>query len=148
MEYDADMDNHRQAMALKKSGDLKGAVKLLIKPCHNSQHMGVRHQELFKIWRQFNRDDLKKGNYQIVIDRVLRMVKLDDENIKEMFAYWDKHFTAAQKVYLQNKTYFDGYRSLKISDVKALSQAAKQIENQELVHQASSLIERFFSKKV
>ena len=75
-------------MALKEAGDLNGAAKLLHDSCISPSIYKGHYRELFKIWRGFNREDLKVGRYQPVIDRVIMMVKLDREMIEEMLRYW------------------------------------------------------------
>lgn len=133
--------NYERAMSLKKAGDLGGAAKLLIKSCEPPSICKGHYRELFKIWRQLNREDLKKGNHNIVVDRVLKMIRLDDEMINEMLNYWGK-----QQRRKLPKDYFDNDRNLKVTDAKALLKAAKELNNEELVQKGSSLVEHFSGK--
>ena len=140
-EGDEKYRNYELAMSLKKAGDLDGAAKLLIKSCEPPSIYKGHYRELFKIWRQLNREDLKKGHYNTVIDRVLKMIRLDDEMINEMLNYWGKQHRRK----LPEK-YFNNDRNLKITDAKALLKAAKEINNEELVQKGSSLVEHLSDK--
>lgn len=133
--------NYERAMSLKKAGDLVGAAKLLIKSCEPPSIYKGHYQELFKIWRQLNREDLRRGIYSTVVDRVLKMVRLDNEMINEMLNYWGKQ----QKKKLPTD-YFESDRNLKVTDAKALLEAAKELNNEELVQKGYSLLEYFSNK--
>ena len=80
--------NYERAMALKKDGNFQEAAELLEISCTPPSIFKGHYRELFNIWRQLNRDSLKKGDYQIVIDRVTKMIRYDDEMIEEMLKYW------------------------------------------------------------
>lgn len=129
---------YERAMALKKDGKFSDAAKLLLKSCEPPSIYKGHYRELFKIWRQFNRDDLKTGRYQEVVDRVLTMRRLDEEMIQEMLRYW----SIQQKRELP-PDYFDSDRNLLVSDAKALKKAAEALKQDDNMQFAIELIERF-----
>src|SRR5882724_8815775 len=79
---------YERAMALKKDGKPFEAAELLLKSCDPPSIYKGHYREVFKIWRQINRDDLKANRYQQVVDRVLTMIRLDEEMVREMLRYW------------------------------------------------------------
>ena len=135
------LEGYKKAMQLKKDGKIVAAEKLLMKSCMPASVYKAHYKELFKIWRQYNRDDLKAKKYRKVLDRVLKMLKLDDEMIAEMLRYWGTQ---------QNKNlpedYFDADRNLLVSDAKALRAAAEALQENKNVELADSLIEKFSKK--
>ncbi|MBX3370538.1 MAG: hypothetical protein KF793_09115 [Nitrospira sp.] len=131
-------ENYQRAMALKEAGDLNGAAKLLHDSCISPSIYKGHYRELFKIWRGFNREDLKVGRYQPVIDRVIMMVKLDREMIEEMLRYW-----AIQQRRKLPIDYFDKDRNLRVSDAKALQTAAEALRQDDEQHLALELIQGF-----
>jgi hypothetical protein len=79
------------AMRLKEAGDLRAAAELLERSCNPPSIYKGHYRDLFKIWRQINRDDLKESRHDLVIKRVMKIVRYDDEMIKEMLSYWGEH---------------------------------------------------------
>jgi hypothetical protein len=79
---------YERAMALKKSGNLTEAAEFLAKSCTQPSIYKGHYRELFKIWRQFNHDDLNSNHHEKVIDRIITMIRLDQEMIQEMLRYW------------------------------------------------------------
>lgn len=134
--------SYEQAMALKKAGDLSSTANLLLKSCVPPSIYKGHYEELFKIWRQFNRDDLQADNYQPIVDRVLTMMRFDDEMIQEMIRYW-----GIQQGRTLPQNYFDRDRNLRVTDAKALLKAAKELGQQELAGIATGLVDRFSKAK-
>lgn len=130
------------AMALKKAGNLSEAAELLLKSCDPPSIYKGHYRELFKIWRQFNRDDLKANRHQEVVDRVLTMIRFDEEMIQEMLQQWG--IAQHRKLPLD---YFDNDRNLLVSDAKALKSAAEALEQKDNVRVAEELVERFAKNK-
>lgn len=134
-------DGFLKAMELKREGKLAEAEKLLINSCEPPSIYTGHYRELFKIWRQLNRDDIKAKKYQAVTERVLKMLTLDDEMIREMLRYW-----SIQQSKGLPQDYFDSYRNLLVSDAKALKKSAEAMQNKENLELANSLIGRFAKK--
>ncbi len=133
---------YERAMIFKRSGHLKEAADILINSCIPPSIYKGHYRELFKIWRQFNRDDLKANRNQAVIDRVITMIRLDQEMIKEMLRYW----SIQQNRQLPSDC-FDNDRNLLVSDAKALKKAAEALGQNDTVHIASKLLRRFSKNK-
>jgi hypothetical protein len=129
---------YERAMVLKKACKFSEAAEILLKSCDPPSIYKGHYKELFKIWRQFNRDDLNASRHQEVVNRVLTMVRLDDEMIREMLRYW----SIQQKKELPPH-YFDNDRNLLLSDAKALKKAAEALGQNRHVEVAVQLIERF-----
>lgn len=127
---------YEKAMALKKSGNLSEAADLLIESCNPPSIYKGHYRELFRIWRQFNRHDLRANRHQEVIDRVVTMIRLDQEMIKEMLRYW----SIQQKRHLPSD-YFDGDRNLTVTDAKAMKKAAEALGQDDKVHTATQLLQ-------
>ena len=140
-EGDILLSNFESAITLKKAGKLSEAEKLLIKSCEPPSIYTGHYRELFRIWRQFNRDDIKEKNYQVVIERVLRMLCFDDEMIQEMRRYW-----SIQQDRKLSLDYFDGYRNLLVSDAKALKKASEALNQESNLTLAKKLILSFAEK--
>ena len=134
-------NNYVRAMSLKKAGDFDSAAKLLESSCNPPSIYKGHYCELFKIWRQKNKEDIKKGNYKTVLDRILIMIRYDEEMIAEMLSYWSKQ----QKRNLPTD-YFDKDRNLKKSDAKILFKAAQILNEIELMQKASFLLNKFSKK--
>jgi hypothetical protein len=96
---------------------------------------------LLKIWRAYNKLDLKAGQFSAVVDRVRRMVRFDDEMIHAMLDNWSEVWK--RKLPL---TYFDKDRNLKVTDTKALTIAAKSLNDPSLIEEASLVVARFGRK--
>lgn len=133
--------NYEKAMRLKKEGDLASAARILEQSCDPPSIYHGHYRELFKIWRQFNREDMKSRNYRNVSDRVLKMIRYDQEMIRVMLSYW----STQQKKSLP-EDYFDKERNLLVSDVQALLKSAEALEEQRNVDLAKDLRKRFFSR--
>lgn len=73
---------------LKKSGQLIEAANLLEHPCKDPHiFLHGHYKKLFMVWRQLNKEDLIACNYQAVIERVIKTIKLNDEMLTEMSTY-------------------------------------------------------------
>jgi len=136
-------NRYGRAMALKKDGKFSDAAELLLKSCEPPSIYTGHYKELFKIWRQFNRVDLKAHRYQEVVGRVLKMIRFDDEMIREMVRYW-----SIQQNRKLTSDYFDNDRNLLVSDVKVLYKASVVLRQKDNMQLAANLIERFTKKKV
>ena len=132
---------YEKAVKLKKEGKLVDAEKILIRSCEPPSIYKGHYKELFRVWRKFNRDDLKLRQHQVVTDRVLKMIRFDDEMICEMLRHW----SVAQERKLP-KDYFDADRNLLISDAKALKKSAEALNNEEHLKLANDLIEKLAQK--
>jgi len=134
-------EGYQKAMLLKKNGEYEQAELILLKSCEPPSIYKGHYRELFKIWRKYNRDDIKLKKYSEVSARVLKMVKLDEEMINGMLDYWGER---------QNKTlpkaYFDKDRNLLVSDAKALKKSSEILEDTDNLELAIQLIERFAVK--
>lgn len=128
----------QKAMELKKEGKLKEAECLLLKSTNPPSTYKGHYKELFKIWRQWNRDALKAKNFSEVESRVLTMIKLDEEMIVTMLHYW-----GAQQKRALPADYFDRDRNLLVSDVKALKKAAEALDNKENIVFSKELLQKF-----
>lgn len=137
----ATLDCYQKAMELKKSGKFSEAESLFIKSTEPPSIYKGHYRELFKLWRQFNRDDLKVKKYQEVTDRVLNMCRLDDEMVDEMLRFW-----SIQQERKLPKNYFDKDRNLLLSDAKALKKSAESLKNIENMVLSDKLIESFVKK--
>lgn len=93
---------------------------------------------MFQAWRQLNRTDLKQGRHALVIERVTKMIRYDDEMIAAMLEHWGR----VQRKKLPTN-HFDEARNLKISDGKALLAAAAALSRNDLVATAEKIIRRF-----
>lgn len=136
-------EGFQKAMVLKKEGKFGEAAKLLINSCEPPSIYKGHYRELFKIWRQLNRDDIKVKNYAEVTERVLKMMRLDDEMIQEMLRYW-----SIQQSRELPPDYFDRDRNLLISDAKALKKSADALKNAENLELANRFIERFAKRRL
>ena len=134
-------EGFQKAMVLKKEGKFAQAEKILINSCEPPSTYKGHYRELFKIWRQYNRDDIKAEKYHEVSERVLKMLRLDDEMIKEMLRYW-----SIQQRRELPQDYFNADRNLRVSDAKALRKTAEALKNNENLALAESLIKRFAKK--
>ena len=131
-----------EAMTCKRDGDISSAEALLLQSCVRPSIYKGHYCELFKIWRQFNRDDLKAHRHEPVVGRVLTMTRLDEEMIQEMIRYW-----SVQQNRKLPQNYFDKDRNLLITDAKALLKAAEELGDHEHAAFATSLVHRFFNAK-
>ena len=127
-----------EAERLTKSGDIKAALEILERLCSQPNIYKGHYRLLFQLHRQTNKDDLKAGNLEVVRDRVLNMIRLDEEMISTMLTYWSE----MQRRKL-GPHYFDADRNLKVTDAKALLAAAEAMRDRKLATQAKKLIERF-----
>jgi hypothetical protein len=115
--------------------------EILFKLCSTPNIYKGHYQELLKIWRAYNKLDLKAGQFSAVVDRVRRMVRFDDEMIHAMLDNWSEVWK--RKLPL---TYFDKDRNLKVTDTKALTIAAKSLNDPSLIEEASLVVARFGRK--
>lgn len=136
------VNRYEQAMVLKRQGDLAGAAGLLVQSCIPPSIYQGHYRELFKIWRQMNRDDLKSGSFEPVISRVNDMIRLDEEMIKGMLTHWG----TVQKRELPGD-YFDKSRNLLQADGKALLLAGTALGNSNAVKVAEQAIQQIKLRK-
>lgn len=135
-------DNYSQAMAYKEKGEFEKAATLLEQSCIEPSIYKGHYRELFKIYRQWNKIHVKKAQYSVVSDRVLKMIRYDEEMIKCMLKHWSK----VQKQSLP-KDYFDKDRNFKISDAKALLKAAENLNDKDNIKLAQNWMIYFEQKK-
>lgn len=112
------VDNYLLAMEVKKSGDLQKAAKMLELSTNPPSIYKGHYEQLFIIYRKFYRQDMQDGNYQAVIDRINRMIKLDNEMLKAIVL----HRTNIQN----NPCTLDDVKdesNIKVSDLKTLQKA-------------------------
>lgn len=81
------VENFLSAMEVKKSGDLQKASKMLELSTNPPSIYKGHYEQLFIIYRKFYRQDMQDGNYQAVIDRINRMIKLDNEMLSTIAYY-------------------------------------------------------------
>ena len=134
----ASADTHDEARRLRLAGDLTGAERLLEPAVLVPTIAHGLYRELFLVYRQRNKIDVKNCNWIEVIERVRRMVTLDNEMIEVMLKSWSK---------VQKKTlptdYFDGYRKLKITDGKSMLKASEMSGDTQAHQEAVRLLARF-----
>lgn len=112
------VDNYLLAMEVKKSGDLQKAAKMLELSTNPPSIYKGHYEQLFIIYRKLYRQDMQDGNYQAVIDRINRMIKLDNEMLKAIVL----HRTNIQN----NPCTLDDVKdesNIKVSDLKTLQKA-------------------------
>lgn len=112
------VDNYLLAMEVKRSGDLQKAAKMLELSTNPPSIYKGHYGQLFIIYRKFYRQDMQDGNYQAVIDRIHRMIKLDNEMLKAIVL----HRTNIQN----NPCTLDDVKdesNIKVSDLKTLQKA-------------------------
>ena len=129
------LDNYLEALEVKKSGDLSKAVEMLKISCEPPTIYKAHYKELFKIFRILNKQDLKNGCYQQVIDRVNLALTYDDEMIAELCRHWG---SVHGKVY--DKSYFASDSNVLISDIKNLLKASTAIDDKININKAKDLI--------
>lgn len=127
-----------EAEGLAKAGDIDGALAILTRLCSVPNIYKGHYRLLFQLYRQLNKGDLKAGEFQTVRDRVLDMIRMDNEMIETMLIYWSE----VQRRKL-GPHYFDRDRNLKVSDAKALLTAAETLKDRKAASLAKKLIERF-----
>jgi len=120
---------------LKAKGQLRLAAELLEESCKEPHIFHGHYKRLFMAWRQLNKEDLEAYNYKDVIERVIKTIKLNDEMLTEMSAYWSKEHGVSR-----TKSYFANYNHVKISDGKALLKAANAVQDNKAIKIAEKLI--------
>lgn len=131
---------YEKAMELKKQGKLNEAADILIKSTNPASIYHGHYRELFRIWRQFNREDLKLLKYKDVSERVKLMCHLDGEMNKEMLRYWGER--QGRKL---PDDYFTKDRNILVSDAKALKKSAEALENNDDIYLADKLLSQLKS---
>ncbi len=126
------------AERLARAGEVAAALEILGKLCSKPNIYKGHYRLLFRLHRQLNKDDLKAGAFVAVMERVLDMIRKDDEMIGTMLSYWSK----VQRRKL-GPHYFDRDRNLKVSDAKALLTAEEALKDRKSASQAKTMIERF-----
>ncbi|MDG2197783.1 MAG: hypothetical protein P8O70_13035, partial [SAR324 cluster bacterium] len=72
-----DWQAHFQEIELaRKDGYLEKAEKMFEKAISNKAPIDLYSEGLFKIWRVQNKDDLKSGKFEVVQNRVLKMLDI------------------------------------------------------------------------
>ncbi|AXI04018.1 hypothetical protein [Aquirhabdus parva] len=133
---------YSDAMVLKEQGKLEEAAEILLSACITPSIFHGHYQQLFIIWRAFNKRDLKEGQYRQVIDRIRNMIQLNDEMIECMSSYWSQHFHEEVSA-----EYFDLYSNVLIYDANALLKAAEAINDVDNLKLAVKLINGYMAKK-
>lgn len=123
---------------LKANGALREAADLLEGSCREPHIFHGHYDRLFTAWRQINKEDLASCSYSDVIERVIKTIKLNNEMLAEMSAYWSK-----QHGVRRTTSYFSKYSHIKISDGKALLKAATALQNTDAIDVAKNLINSF-----
>lgn len=126
--------NYEKAMEFKKSGNFLKACELLEKSVNPPNIYHGHYEQLFIMYRKLYKDDMKKGNYQAVIDRIQIMLRLNNELIQALNEYW-----------CDKQPNFDGkaYSKIGITDLKTLLKAGQAINNENIIKNAEHLIELF-----
>jgi len=127
---------YEKGMRCKAAGDLKGAAEWLERSVRPPSIYKGHYRELFKIYRQWNREAAKAGRWQEVIDRVLTMAELDDEMVTALAARAAQFDDGPKRLISQ----FDGNRNLTITDAKQLVKAATASGQLELAAKAQELV--------
>ncbi len=123
---------------LKIKGQIREAADLLEDSCKEPHIFHGHYNRLFTAWRQLNKEDLASCNYNDVIERVIKTIKLNDEMLAEMSTYWSKQHSVRR-----TKAYFSKYSHIKISDGKALMKAATAVQDKKAIKVAEKLINSF-----
>lgn len=124
---------------LKLEGKLQDAANLLEDSCEEPHIFHGHYKRLFMAWRQLNKEAINNNNYDIVTDRVLKAIRLNDEMLAEMSRYWsDIHKKKMSKAYFAKS-----YSHIKISDGKALLKAATFLQDKKISKIADKLIKSF-----
>lgn len=123
---------------LKIKGQIREAADLLEDSCKEPHIFHGHYNRLFTAWWQLNKEDLASCNYNDVIERVIKTIKLNDEMLAEMSTYWSK-----QHGVRRTKAYFSKYSHIKISDGKALMKAATAVQDKKAIKVAEKLINSF-----
>jgi hypothetical protein len=108
--------NYCAAMEQKANRDLGAAAALLELSVTPPSEYHAHYEELFKIWREWNRRDAKVARHFEVLVRVRRMIRLDDEMVGFML-HRARRFDPIP-------SNCDGYRNLKVTDLKLFAKAA------------------------
>ena len=128
-------DNYLAALEVKKSGDLHKAAQMLKISCEPPSIYKGHYAEVLRIFRALNKQDLKNGCYQDVIDRVNLALRYDDEMITELSRHWGSvHGNTYEK------SYFARESNILISDIKSLLKASTAINDEENIKKANYLI--------
>lgn len=129
------VERFEQAMTHKKAGELLKAAELLEKSVNPANIYHGHYEQLFIIYRKFYKDELKKGDYEAVINRINKMIKLNKEMMHALNDYWRP----------KNGNDFDGseYSKILISDAKALLKAGQAISDDTAIKNAENLISSF-----
>lgn len=124
---------------LKSKGELREAAKLLEDSCEEPHIFHGHYKRLFIVWRQINKEDLSNRKYEIVIERVLKAIRLNDEMLIKMSQYWSEiHKKKRTKAYFAKS-----YSHIKVSDGKILKKAAEILHDKKSIRIADKLISSF-----
>lgn len=126
------------AMAYKKSGLLDKAVELLENSTNPPTIYHGHYGELFIIYQIFNKRDMQHHCYEQVIERITKMLRLNQEMLNAMI----KHHRQVHSMQIPDD-YFDGYSKIKITDLKTLLKASTMIGDDKTFQTANYLIQNF-----
>lgn len=128
-------ENFEQAIVYKEAGELLKASELLEKSTNPPSIYHGHYEQLFIIYRQFYKDDLNKGDYLAVINRINKMLRLNDEMKHALNEYWRT----------KSGDDFDGseYNKILLCDAKALLKAGQAIGDNKAIKTAENLIKSF-----
>jgi len=133
---------YQSAMRDVKNGDLSSAAEKLETSCIPPSIYKGHYRDLFKIWRKWNRRDFTAGHYGVVVERVGKMIRYDDEMIREMLRYW-----SVQQRQDLPRDYFDKDRNLKITDVRTLRKSSEATGHKNAAEEAMELEQKILSMK-
>ena len=131
---------HRYELAqeLRKAGQLQAAERELLPSVSPPSPYHGHYEELFLVYRQWNRKDKARGAWSAVIARTLRMIELDEELMACMeSAFLDAYGTPPVAGAMNT------YRKLTASDARLLLQASETVDDQDAMRAALVALERF-----
>lgn len=126
-------ENYQNAMQVKQAGDLQKASEMLELSCVSPTIYKGHYRELFVIYREFNKQDFNEKNYQSTINRVLKMLRYNDEMLNAICKHWS---VIHQKEYQILDFVQDS--NIKLADLRMLLkcyQALNDLDNQQAVQQ-------------
>lgn len=136
------LDNYDEALKVKKAGDLHKAAEMLKISCEPPSIYKGHYRELFKIFRILNKQDLRDGNYQQVIDRVNLALRYDSEMIDKLCQHWGKVHNVEY-----GREYFACESNILISDLKALLKASLAMNDLANTQKAQNMINNWYINK-
>jgi len=135
-------NTYSYAMELKKQGKLDEAEHVLLSSCQPPSILYKHYQQLFIIWRIFNKNDLKNQKYTKTIHRIRTMILLNNQMIADLIQHCHTSYHR-----ILPTAYFDIYNNFLVSDAETLLKAAEAINDTENLKLAVKLINEFINKK-